>query len=151
MSGIGEIGLALGIYRFIISGVDDYRRAARTWRRYRDYDKEVERVMTILQTECEIFRNNFKLLLRRVPDSEEEWLSPEVERKLRMKLTTSYFPFRQTSQELNQCLKSLREKLNLNTDVCYFIYMSFQKCAISELRLILSGFLECCWTMAIIC
>jgi hypothetical protein len=51
--------------------------------------------------------NTFRLLLGQLPDTDDEWESPETKRKLQIKLTASYTSFVGTDVLLNQSLKNL--------------------------------------------
>lgn len=111
---IAEIGFALAIYRFVISGIEDYRKAGRILKRYKAFDDGTKEVFVILTAECNIFMNTFRLLLGQLPNTDDEWESPEIRRTLQMKLTTSYTSFVGTGVLLNQSLKNLANLLEIH-------------------------------------
>ena len=60
---ITEIGFTLAIYRFVISGIEDYRKAGEILKRYKAFNYSTKEVFVILTAEYDIFMNTLGLLL----------------------------------------------------------------------------------------
>lgn len=66
---VAELGIALALYRFVISGIEDYNKAAGLFKRYKAANDTTGEVLSILRTELRIFSNILELLLDKLPST----------------------------------------------------------------------------------
>jgi hypothetical protein len=129
MSGVeAVIGIVLGIFPLVISGLEHYRDGVRLLRRWRAFEREVKDLIVSLQTEEALFVNCWERLLNDVVpiDMLEELLKnpagvdwstyPDLERKLRDRLwrAETFDVYMAQTGMMRRAIEEFRDRLGID-------------------------------------
>lgn len=125
MSGVEAAGFVLGAIPLVISALEHYAEGVSTIHKWWRYKRELASLKRILDAEYVRYLNTCEELLSGIiPDTTlaalldfpggPAWQDPEIERKLRSRLRTSFGSYLNTLNDMNEVIEILKSKLELD-------------------------------------
>ncbi|KAL8752171.1 MAG: hypothetical protein Q9184_005820 [Pyrenodesmia sp. 2 TL-2023] len=127
MSGIEVAGIALAVFPVLVGGLNQMVAGIENIKRWRRYKLKLEEYALILESAQVYFFDTLDELLNDIIPSDEElelliieplgtlWKQPQYDQKLHDRLDRSYRPYLKTVQTLVEKLKTMCEKLGVDT------------------------------------
>ena len=128
MSGIEVVGLTLGAFPLLISALEGTRKGYSQFQSWWKIQYKYKKFLNAVKVQQTIFQVNLESLLRTlVYDDEElrtlienpggaEWLSEDLERRLKGRLPVSHGAYIATMEAMNEALRNLQTELGANKD-----------------------------------